>query len=68
MLDTAKSDHPSLPPQRQEPPCGAKTDPLALAKLLDEWTRGDEAEQRETFEVLRRSLDEARPEGYKLFS
>jgi hypothetical protein len=29
---------------------------------------GDESEQRETFEVLRRSLDEDRPEGYKLFS
>jgi len=29
---------------------------------------GDEAEQRETFEVLRRALDEERPAGYKLFS
>jgi hypothetical protein len=29
---------------------------------------GDETEQRETFEVLRSSLDEDRPEGYKLFS
>jgi hypothetical protein len=29
---------------------------------------GDEPEQQETFEVLRRSLDEDRPEGYKLFS
>jgi hypothetical protein len=29
--------------------------------------QGDEAEQQETFEVLRRSLDEDRPEGYKLF-
>jgi len=29
---------------------------------------GDETEQRETFAVLRRSLDEDRPEGYKLFS
>jgi hypothetical protein len=27
----------------------------------------DETEQRKTFEVLRRSLDEDRPEGYKLF-
>jgi hypothetical protein len=40
----------------------------ALAALLDEWLRGDETEQRETFESLRRSLDEDRPEGYKLFS
>jgi hypothetical protein len=30
--------------------------------------QGDETEQRETFESLRRSLDEDRPEGYKLFS
>ena len=45
-----------------------RPDPSALARLLDEWMLGDEAEQRETFEVLRRSLDEARPEGYKLFS
>jgi len=29
---------------------------------------GDESEQQETFEVLRRSLDEDRPEGYKRFS
>jgi len=35
---------------------------------LDEWMQGDEREQRETFEALRRSLDENRPEGYKLFS
>jgi hypothetical protein len=26
---------------------------------------GDETEQRETFEALRRCLDEDRPEGYK---
>ena len=43
-------------------------DPSALARLLDEWMLGDETEQRETFECLRRSLDEDRPEGYKLFS
>ncbi|HEY1185814.1 MAG TPA: hypothetical protein VGE89_16600 [Bryobacteraceae bacterium] len=68
MPDTAKFDHPSQMPPHRESPCGSKTDALALAKLLDEWMRGDEAEQRETFEVLRRSLDEDRPEGYKLFS
>ena len=39
----------------------------ALAKLLDEWMHGDEAEQRETFEYLRRALDEDRPAGRKLF-
>ena len=43
-------------------------DPSALARLLDEWMHGDETEQHETFEVLRRLLDEDRPEGYKLFS
>jgi hypothetical protein len=30
--------------------------------------RGDKTEQQETFEVLCRSLDEDRPEGYKFFS
>jgi hypothetical protein len=30
--------------------------------------QGDEKEQQETFEALRRSLDEGRPDGYKLFS
>ena len=44
------------------------TDAFALARLFDEWMRGDEAEQREMFGVLRRSLDEVRPTGYKLFS
>jgi hypothetical protein len=29
--------------------------------------RGDEAEQRETFEFLRRALDEERPAGHKHF-
>ena len=45
-----------------------RPDPAVLARLLDEWMRGDEREQRETFESLRRSLDEDRPAGYKLFS
>jgi hypothetical protein len=30
--------------------------------------KGDEAEQRATFQFLRRALDEDRPAGYKLFS
>jgi len=68
MPDTAKFDHSSQVPPHRESSCGSKADPLALAKLLDEWMHGDEAEQRETFGVLRRSLDEDRPEGYKLFS
>jgi hypothetical protein len=66
MPDTAKHDQPF--PTPQESPYSAKADPSALARLLDEWMHGDETEQRETFEVLRRSLDEDRPEGYKLFS
>ena len=55
-------------PRHREPPCNSKRDPSALARLLDEWMHGDASEQQETFEVLRRSLDEDRPEGYKLFS
>ncbi len=45
-----------------------KTDPNGVARLLEEWMRGDQAEQRRTFETLRQSLDEDRPAGYKLFS
>jgi len=44
-----------------------RTDPAALARLLDEWMHGDENEQRETFDFLRRALDENRPEHAKLF-
>jgi hypothetical protein len=39
------------------------TDALALAQLFDDWMRGDAVEQRETFEALRRSLDETRPDS-----
>ncbi|MBI4911012.1 MAG: hypothetical protein HY820_45800 [Acidobacteria bacterium] len=42
-------------------------DNAALNRLLDAWMRADEAEQRETFATLVRSLDEERPEAYKLF-
>jgi len=41
---------------------------VSISEIVDEWMLGDETEQRETFECLRRSLDEDRPEGYKLFS
>ena len=69
MPHTSKHGQPSQLPRHQQSPCSSsKPDPSALAKLLDEWMHGDEAEQQETFEVLRRSLDESRPEGYKLFS
>ena len=46
---------------------GERSDPDALARLLEAWMEGDEAEQRETFEFLRQALDEDRPPGYKLF-
>jgi hypothetical protein len=42
-------------------------DAAAIAKLMEELLQGDEAEHRETFEALKRGLDEHRPEGYKLF-
>jgi len=58
MPDTVKPDQTT----RRRP------DPRELEHLLEEWMQGNAAEQRETFEVLRRSLDEARPAGYKLFS
>ena len=68
MPDTTKHHQSIQMPRHQESACPSKPDPTALARLLDEWMHGDETEQRETFEVLRRSLDEDRPDGYKLFS
>ena len=68
MPDTKKHKRPYRIPGKQESVSAPKPDRSALAKLLDEWMQGDEIEQRETFEVLRRSLDEDRPDGYKLFS
>ena len=67
MPDTNKHDPPLRIPRRREPVCPQTSDASALARLLDEWMLGDETEQRETFECLRHSLDEDRPEGYKLF-
>jgi hypothetical protein len=68
MPDTTKHDQPFQMPQHQESLYRSKPDPSALARLLNEWMHSDETEQQETFDVLRRSLDEDRPEGYKLFS
>jgi hypothetical protein len=68
MPDITKRDQPFQTPRHRESPSSSKPDPSALAKLLDEWMHGDQTEQHETFEVLRRALDEDRPEGYKLFS
>ena len=67
MPEAAKHDIPSPIAQSAEPASSRKIDPVALSGLLDEWMRGDEDEQRETFEYLRQALDEDRPEGYKLF-
>ncbi len=68
MPDPTKHDRSLRIPQQHESVRPQKPDPLALARLLDEWMQGDETEQRETYEVLRRSLDADRPDGYKLFS
>ena len=68
MPDTSKHGQRYRIPPRRESVYPSKPDASALAKLLDEWMRGDESEQRETFEVLHRSLGEDRPDGYKFFS
>jgi hypothetical protein len=39
----------------------------ALIQLLDSWSMGDEQEQRETWEYLRKALDEDRLSDRKLF-
>ena len=67
MPDINKHE-PSHQIPRQPSGSVAKTDAAALARLFEEWMQGDEREQQETFEALRRSLDEDRPDGYKLFS
>jgi len=68
MPDTNKHGQPYRIPGQQQSVCPHKPDLSALARLFNEWMQGDETEQQETFEVLRRSLDEDRTEGYKLFS
>ncbi|MGA2741561.1 MAG: hypothetical protein ABSG65_29505 [Bryobacteraceae bacterium] len=67
MPEPTKLDRNSREFQPGQPQRG-RTDPVALVRLLDEWMRDDEAEQRVTFQSLRRALDEDRPAGYKLFS
>jgi len=39
----------------------------AAIALLDEWSAGDEREQRVTWETVRRALDEDRTSDRKLF-
>lgn len=41
--------------------------PPAVVRLLEQWMTEDEIEQRETFEILRRALDEGRAADCKLF-
>jgi hypothetical protein len=64
MQNTDKPD--PNPPARIPPPqehSRPHLDTAALERLLEGWMRGDPTEQRETFEALRRSLDEDRPVG-----
>ena len=69
MPETTTKGDGAFPLPRQEASARVrKPDAIALARLLDQWMDGDEGEQRETFEVLKRGLDEGRLEGYKLFS
>jgi hypothetical protein len=61
-----EADFPA-PPVPLLRPVAPRVDFASLKQLLDDWMMGDLTEQRETFEVLRRALDENRPTGYKLF-
>ena len=54
--------------QEYRAPIWKKPDAAAIDRVMDALMQGDEAEQRETFEALKRGLDEHRPAGYKLFS
>jgi len=67
MPENTKQDPAAGTPEEKRPVVFRPIDPVALDKLLDEWMQGDADEQRETFEALRKGLDEDRPEGYKLF-
>ena len=44
-----------------------RPDPQYVTAVLDEWMQGDADEHRETFELLKRSLDDDRPDNCKLF-
>ena len=46
----------------------SKGDPEAARRLLRKWrNEGDEKDQRETLEFLRRALNQGRPKGYGVF-
>jgi hypothetical protein len=67
MPNTDRPDEAIRVAKSRKPGRPHRVDSVGLARLSDEWMNGDETEQRETFETLRRGLDEDRPEGYKLF-
>jgi hypothetical protein len=67
MPNTSKRDEPVQYAREERSVRSRQSDPAALARLLDEWMHGDETEQRETFEILQRALNDGRPDGYKLF-
>jgi len=52
MWNSSEHDLQHCPPGERDLIRPSKTDPVLLAALLDEWMRGDEAEQRETFDAL----------------
>jgi len=63
MSKTSKHDRPRRISRPQKPGSAQKLDAPALTKLLDEWMLGDEIDQRETLNGLRRPVDEDRPES-----
>ena len=67
MPEASKRDCPHPHHETQENLRIRSVDISALAALLNQWMHGDAAEQRDTFENLRRLLNENRPAGYKLF-
>jgi hypothetical protein len=62
---THTDSHRQKSPRKRENP---EWDPAGAIAVLRKFMEGDEEEQTETFEALKRGLDEGRPEGQKLFS
>ena len=56
-----------LGPTNEEPPVPRSKDPADAIRLLRSLCEGDPDEQRETWEFLRRALDEDRLSDRKLF-
>lgn len=64
------SDHPTYPNstiQESDALTIQQAKNKAAIRLLRSWREGDEQEQRETWEYLKRVLDEDRPSNRKLF-